>query len=176
MTIQDWTNQKTLPHDLILAKKLVYDSCNLECTQPQPEAESVEYNAYRFCISKKTICYREAKITPTKTGQFVTLWKRNIAGTIEPLDFSDPIDFVIISVRKENKFGQFVFPKAVLLEKGILSTSIKEGKRATRIYPPWDLTTSNQARKTQQWQLEYFLDLNNNEAVSLSAKKLFDIP
>lgn len=175
MTIQDsWINPKTLPHDLILAKELVYDCCNLKCTQPLPETESAEYSAYRFEIDKKTICYREAKITPTKTGQFVTLWKRNISGTIEPFDFSDAINFVIISVRKENNFGQFIFPKAILLEKGIFSTPTKEGKRATRVYPPWDITSSKQAQKTQHWQLDYFLEISEEESTVSRAKELFD--
>ncbi|CAD0005103.1 MepB family protein [Flavobacterium salmonis] len=175
MKIPDsWINLKTFPDDLILTKELVYDYCNLECTQPQPEAESTEYSAYRFEINKKTICYREAKITPTKTGQFVTLWKRNISGTIEPFDFSDTIDFVIISVRKENSFGQFIFPKAILLEKGIFSTATKEGKRATRVYPPWDVTTSKQAQKTQKWQLDYFLEITKDETIDLKAKELRD--
>lgn len=169
-----WSNAKSISNDLILARELIFDRCDLECTQPEPEDESAEYSAYRFEINCKKVCYREAKITPTKTGQFVTLWKRNIYGTIEPFDFSDIIDFVIISVRKENKFGQFIFPKAVLLAKGIFSTATKEGKRATRVYPPWDLTTSKQAQKTQQWQSEYFLELSNNEDLAVRAKKIFD--
>jgi hypothetical protein len=176
MMLEDiWINPKKVSHDLLFVKELIYDCCNLECTQPLPEAESTEYNGYRFEINEKMVCYREAKITPTKTGQFVTLWKRNISGTIEPFDFSDTIDFVIISVRKENNFGQFIFPKAVLLEKGIFSTSTKEGKRATRVYPPWDITTSKQAQKTQQWQLDYFLKISENESIISRAKKLFDI-
>ncbi|MFH6993612.1 MepB family protein [Flavobacterium sp. FlaQc-48] len=157
MTIKNnWNSIELLPKDLIIAKELVYDHCNFDGTQPQPEPESAEYDAYRFDLNEKRICYRMAKITPTKTGQFVTLWKRNATGIIEPFDFSDSIDFVIISVRKDNLFGQFVFPKILLLEKGIFSTLTKEGKRATRVYPPWDETTNKQAQKTQQWQLHYF--------------------
>lgn len=171
---KQWSNTKSISNDLILAKELVFDLCDLKCTQPEPEDESAEYSAYRFEINCKKVCYREAKITPTKTGQFVTLWKRNLSGTIEPFDFSDTIDFVIISVRKENKFGQFIFPKAVLLEKGVFSTATKEGKRATRVYPPWDLTTSKQAQKTQQWQLEYFLGISENEPNLSRVKKIFD--
>ncbi|PXY44260.1 MepB family protein [Flavobacterium hydrophilum] len=170
-----WSNSKSIPNDLILARELIFDRCDLECTQPEPEDESAEYSAYRFEINCKKVCYRESKITPTKTGQFVTLWKRNTSGTIEPFDFSDLIDFVIIRVRKEKKFGQFIFPKAVLLEKGIFSTSAKEGKRATRVYPPWDITTSRQAQKTQQWQLDYFLEIAENESIVSRAKKLFDV-
>ncbi|WP_291287429.1 MepB family protein [Flavobacterium sp.] len=163
MTLKNsWTDLKVLPKDLIIAKELLYDCCNLDVTQPHPEAESSDYDAYRFQFNQKQICYRTAKITPTKTGQFVTLWKRNATGIIEPFDFSDSIDFVIVSVRKDGLFGQFVFPKTVLLEKGIFTTPTKEGKRATRVYPPWDETTSKQAQKTQQWQLNYFHAITPN--------------
>lgn len=90
------------------------------------------------------------------------MWKRNNSGIIEPFDAADLIDFVIISVRKDDLYGQFIFPKSILLAKGIFSTAIKEGKRATRVYPPWDETTSKQAQKTQQWQLDYFHEIFPN--------------
>ncbi len=170
----NWNEQKSIPKDLITAKKLVFDLCDFECTQPVAESESSDYNAFRFQLNKKNICYRMAKITPTKTGQFVTLWKRNSLGIIEPFDFSDEIDLVIISVQKNDLFGQFVFPKAVLLQKGIFSTATKEGKRATRVYPPWDETTSKQAQKTQQWQLEYFYEIAPNVNLN-SFKKIIEL-
>ncbi|MBF4492674.1 MepB family protein [Flavobacterium sp. MR2016-29] len=162
MTIQNNWNELQISKDLLLLKQFIFDSFEFDCTQPQPEAESKEYSAYRFSFNKKNICYREAKITPTKTGQFVTLWKRNKSGIIEPFDFSDEIDFVIVSVRKETLLGQFIFPKNILLQKGIFSTETKEGIRATRVYPPWDVTTSKQAQKTQQWQLHYFYEISPN--------------
>ncbi|MEO7977449.1 MepB family protein [Flavobacterium sp.] len=168
-----WRTAELIPSDLISAKKLIYDICNLQCSQPEAENESTDYSAYRFMINGKSICYRIAKTTPTKNGQFVTLWKRNPSGIIEPFDSSDAIDFVIISVRKENNFGQFIFPKSVLLQKGIFSGPNKEGKRATRVYPPWDVTTSKQALKTQQWQLDYFLDLSDKETIISRTKLLF---
>jgi hypothetical protein len=172
MTIKNnWNDTNSLPKDLIIAKELAYDCCHFEITLPQPESESADYDAYTFHLNGKQICYRTAKITPTKTGQFVTLWKRNKNGTIEPFDFSDSIDFVIISVRKNDLFGQFIFPKSILLEKGIFSTNRKDGKRATRVYPPWNQTTSKQAQKTQQWQLEHFYkitpDLDYNKFKAL---------
>lgn len=161
MTIKNnWKDLKSIPKDLILAKELVYDCCDFEITIPQPENESADYDAYRFYLNQKNICYRTAKITPTKTGQFVTLWKRNNSGIIEPFDTADLIDFVIISVRKDDLYGQFIFPKSILLAKGIFSTATKDGKRATRVYPPWDETTSKQAQKTQQWQLDFFYTIS----------------
>ncbi len=154
-----WSHQKSFPKGLMFAKEVVYDCYDFDCTQPKEEAESADYSAYRFYLNEKHICYREAKITPTKTGQFVTLWKRNIFGIIEPFDDSDDIDFVVIGVTNDFQFGQFIFPKSALLEKGIFSTKTNEGKRAIRVYPPWDETTNAQAQKTQQWQLDYYFEI-----------------
>ncbi|WP_343707425.1 MepB family protein [Flavobacterium sp.] len=160
--------------DLLLSKEIIFDKADLQMTSLQKENESEEYSAFRFQLNNKNICYREAKITPTKTGQFVTLWKRNQKGTIEPFDYSDTIDFVIVTVRKDQNWGQFIFPKKTLLEKGIFSTEKKEGIRATRIYPPWDETTSKQAQKTQKWQLDYFFAFTNQNNVDLNElRKIF---
>lgn len=160
--------------DLVLSKESIFDKADLQMTSLQKESESEEYSAFRFQLNNKNICYREAKITPTKTGQFVTLWKRNQKGTIEPFDYSDTIDFVIVTVRKDQNWGQFIFPKKTLLEKGIFSTAKKEGIRATRVYPPWDETTSKQAQKTQQWQLDYFFAFTNQNNIDLNElRKIF---
>jgi hypothetical protein len=117
-----------------------------------------------------------AKITPTKIGQFVTFWKRSEKGPIEPYAVSDAIDFFIINTKSNDKFGQFIFPKSVLSQQGIISTNLKEGKRGIRVSPPWDLTISKQAQKTQKWQLEYFLEIPLNKSVNLDrAKQLYGI-
>lgn len=158
-------DSNSIPTDLLAAKEHVYEKAGIQLKALQKENESQEYSAFRFLLNDKNICYREAKITPTKTGQFVTLWKRNKSGTIEPFDDSDTIDFVIISVRKDQNWGHFIFPKKIVLEKGIFSTENKEGIRATRVYPPWDEATSKQAQKTQKWQLTYFLQLTNSKQI-----------
>lgn len=123
------------------------------------ETEGKAYNACHFTLEDKMICFRKAKITPTKTGQFVTLWKRNSNKIIAPFDRSDTIDFVVVLVADKNEVGHFIFPSEILFEKGIFSTEIKEGKRAIRIYPPWDFANSKQAIETQKWQLEFFKSL-----------------
>jgi hypothetical protein len=154
------------------AKNLVYNPCNFNCTDPHPQKESTEYFAATFRINDMNIVYRVAKITPTKIGQFVTVWKRNNNGPIEPFHISDNINLFIISTRSENNFGQFIFPKSVLHDKGILSDKFKEGKRAMRVYPPWDETTSKQAKKTQQWQLDYFLEIHEDQPIDLTRAKM----
>lgn len=160
--------------DLSLIQQQVFDTCGFTYTKPIQEIESAEYNACSFTLNDLHVKFRTAKITPTKTGQFVTLWKRLNTGIIAPFEASDSIDLVIISVRKENRFGQFVFPKSVLCAQGILTINGKEGKRGFRVYPPWDETTNKQAIKTQAWQLNYFLDLSNHTSINIDkAKRLY---
>jgi hypothetical protein len=80
----------------------------------------------------------------------------------------------LVSTRKGERFGHFVFPKSALCKHGILTSNGKEGKRAIRVYPPWDETTSIQAMKTQQWQLEYFLEIPLEETTDLMlARQLY---
>lgn len=169
MTTSTWSS--SIHKDLLETKEQLYDACVLECTQPIPEAESADYGAYTFNINKRAVVYRVAKITPTKVGQFVTLWKRSPKGPIAPFEITDDIDLFIVSTRNGSHFGQFIFPKSILHQKGILSDDKKEGKRAIRVYPPWDSTTSKKAQKTQQWQLDYFVALPSDKPVDLDLIK-----
>jgi hypothetical protein len=136
-------------------KTEVYDKIELEISDFKIERESEEYDACQFKLNGRNIISRKAKITPKKVGQFVTFWKRNENGLIEPFNETDQIDFYAVIVRTENEFGQFVFPKSVLIIKGIISTERKEGKRAFRVYPNWDIVKNKQAERTQKWQLDY---------------------
>ena len=62
--------------DLIEAKNRIYNLCRLKYSLLVKEKESAEYGAYTFELAGFSIKYRVAKITPTKIGQFVTLWRR----------------------------------------------------------------------------------------------------
>jgi hypothetical protein len=80
----------------------------------------------------------------------------------------------MIATQKENNFGVFIFPKIILQEKGILSNqgkNKKNGKRGIRVYPIWDKTMNKQAQKTQNWQLNYFLDISENIEIDLQEAK-----
>ncbi len=157
---------------LLETKELLFDKCGFEFSNFEIEKESSAYCACRFEINKLKVLFRSAKITPTKMGQFVTLWKRNIGkNIIEPFEINDNIDLFIINVKTETNFGQFIFPKSVLVEQGII-TNKKEGKRAIRVYPIWDLTESKQAKKTQKWQLDYFLKIPFDETLDINKTKL----
>jgi hypothetical protein len=158
--------------EFIATENLVYKPCRFNYSQPVVEPESAEYGACEFKLNDFMIKFRVAKITPTKTGQFVTLWKRINKGPIQPYDVSDLIDFFVVSVRKDDHFGQFIFPKAVLSEQGVLSTKGQGGKRAIRVYPPWDKDLNRQATKTQQWQLKYFLEIAQDKKIDCAEARL----
>lgn len=175
MNINNNTSINSFHNDLKLAKELVYDKCGFDFTNAILYKESLEYGACTFELNGKKIQYRVAKITPTKTGQFVTIWKRNKEEITTPFDVSDPIYFIIISARKDDNFGQFIFPKSVLFKEGILSGNNKKGKRGIRVYAPWDLTENKQAIKTQQWQIAYFLEIKDNNSIDFDlVEKLFE--
>lgn len=114
--------------DLLATQELVYNPCNLDCSDLIHEPHNADYGAYIFNLNALSIRFRVAKITPTKIGQFVTLWERIGDGPIQPYDISDPADLFVISTRNENHFGQFVFPKAVLGKQDILSNKGEGGK------------------------------------------------
>ena len=151
-----------------IIKKQVYDLCSMSFSDFFINKGSNAYSSCSYTLDNIKIISRTAKITPTKTGQFVTFWKRNSEGITEPYSEFDAFDFLVINVFNDGNLGQFVFSKAVLISKGILYTDKKEGKRGFRVYAPWDVVTSKQAMKTQQWQCEYFLEIPLNGVVDKS--------
>ena len=165
----------SIHYDLKVVKEYVYDKCDFDLTNLKQNLESKEYGACSYMLHGKIIEQRISKITPKKTGQFVTIWKRNKDGITEPFDNSDNLDFVIITARNDDNFGQFIFPKSVLADNGIINRNGKIGKRGIRVYPPWDTPTSKQAKNTQIWQLNYFLIIKKDNSTNLDLiKKLLN--
>ncbi|MEJ8661156.1 MepB family protein [Streptomyces sp. MS1.AVA.4] len=157
---ESWSDTTPAHSDLLAAKALVYDPCGFTCSQPVPEPESAEYAAHAFTLDGRSVRFRAARTTPTKIGQFVTVWKRSPGGPIQPFDAADPVDLFVISSRDHQHFGQFVFPVDALRRRGVVSVNGSGGKRAFRVYPPWVTTTNRQAGSTQAWQLDHFLRLD----------------
>ena len=158
------------------AQNNIYAKCGLKFENFSPEDESSEYYAHTFTIKDKKGLFRIAKKTPTKSGWFVTIWKRGSDNIIAPYNESDSIDFVVIAVSDGNNVGEFVFSKTILTKKNIFGANGKEGKRAIRVYAPWDKTTSTQAAKTQKWQGQFFVDLNSSCSEStLKIKNLYSL-
>jgi len=160
-----------MPYELQIANAMIYQPCGLAIHSIIPEAESRDYNAHTFFINNSFVHYRSAKITPTKAGQFVTLWKRNADGPIQPLSAADAFDLCIIATQHANHFGQFIFTKDILSKHGILASTLRDGKRGFRVYLPWDAGLNKQAQKTQQWQLNHFIDLSADQQPDLLKAK-----
>ncbi|MFJ2936691.1 MepB family protein [Streptomyces sp. NPDC087219] len=146
--------------DLLATRALVFEPCGLACSQTVPEPESADYAAHALTVGGRSVRFRVARTTPTKVGQFVTVWKRTPAGPIAPFDTADGIDLVVVSCRDDQeagRFGQFVFPVGALRRHGVVSENGAGGKRGFRVYPPWVTTTNSQAARTQTWQRDHFL-------------------
>lgn len=159
---------------VISAQNSLYSLCDFKINNLIVENESAEYYAHTFYLKSKHIKFRIAKKTPTKDGQFVAMWKRMADNKIRPYDKSDQIDLFIINILYKNNIGQFIFPQSILLEKNIFSINNNGGKRAIRIYSPWDYPNSKQATKTKNWQSEYFVDITSPNYVEIERiKKLY---
>lgn len=170
-----WSHTDTIHQELIDVKDRVYNPLGFKCSEPVMEPESSEYVAYKFDLNNYSVRFRVAKITPIKIGQFVTLWKRLGKGPTQPYDSSDQVDFFVINTRKGDYCGQFIFPKSVLCQYDVFSINGEGGKRAIRIYPPWDIAVNRQAQKSQKWQLKYFLEIPKNGEIDVArAKFLYD--
>ena len=169
-------NSESFQTDLQLAEKLLYNECGFQLQHLVWNSESANYAACSFELNIYKIQFRVANITPTKIGQFVAIWKRNNKGITAPFDVTDSLDFLIISVRESESFGQFIFPKSVLIAKGIVSQNEKGGKRGIRVYAPWNKPENKQAIKTQAWQINYFVEIRENSPVDFElVKRIFSI-
>lgn len=146
--------------ELQLCNELVFLPLGFKISKIQREVESTQYCACAFSLNGAQCRFRVGKVTPKKVGFFATLWKRSEAGPIAPFDRDDPVDLSIFYVCDKERMGLFVFSKALLIKKGVISKGGVGGKRALRLYPSWSVPTNEQARKSQIWQCESFLDID----------------
>ncbi|HEX7870118.1 MAG TPA: MepB family protein [Chryseobacterium sp.] len=146
----------------------IFSKLNLIISHLQPDSECEEYFGHSFQLNHLSIKFRKAKITPKKIGQFVTVWKRNPESKqTEPFTSEDPFDFYIIFCEQGEKLGFFFFSKQILIQKNILTTLSKDGKRGFRVYSIWDSPENKQAIKTQNWQKDFFIDFDNKQFLEL---------
>ncbi|MCG3873817.1 MepB family protein [Psychrobacter sp. Ps7] len=141
--------------------EIIYKPNQLIIASTKEEQQNSEYAAGTFelmnQLAAKTVRFRVAKQTPSKIGQFVTFWEKDSKGINQPFQYDSSPDLLVITTFKDNHtLGQFVFPKNVLLRHNILQSHFTKGKMAIRVYPSWDKPISNTAKKTQDWQLDYF--------------------
>lgn len=140
----------------------IFSKLNVIICQIQPDSECEEYFGNNFQLNQFSIKFRKAKITPKKIGQFVTLWTRNPESKqTEPFSSKDPFDFYMIFCDTDYKSGFFFFSQQILVQKNILTTLSKDGKRGFRVYPTWDSPENKQAKKNQNWQKDFFIDFSD---------------
>ena len=147
---------------LSYVNKMIYEPNELTVKWVQEEKQNSKYGAGTFGLSSRTVRFRVANITPPKVGQFVAIWEKDVSNKNQPYTYVETPDLlVIITFKNANKFGQFIFPKEILFKQNILRSSSTKGKMAIRVYSSWDKPTSEQAMKTQKWQLPYFVDMSD---------------
>lgn len=148
--------------------KMIYEPNNITVKSVQEEKQNSKYGAGTFQLNRRTVRFRVAHTTPAKAGQFAAFWEKDVTNKNQPYLYEDAPDLLVITVFKnEKEFGQFVFPKELLLKKDILKSASTKGKMAIRVYPVWDSPDSKQAMKTQKWQLPYFVDMSNQKSLPL---------
>ncbi|GLF92388.1 mep operon protein MepB [Bacillus safensis] len=151
---------------LTYVNKMFYEPNHLSLKAVREEVQNSDYGAGLFQLNSKSIRFRVAKITPTKIGQFVAFWEKDEENKNQPFSYEKATDLLVINTfTSGNDFGQFVFPKEVLVKHNILKTDTTKGKMAIRVYPSWENPASKQAIETQKWQLEYFVGMNNTDSL-----------
>lgn len=101
---------------------------------------------------------RTARITPTKPGAFVAIWRRSSTGETAPFTADDGRGLLVF-VLDQGKRGFFRFSAEHLADLGVTASASRLGKRGFRVYPPWCVDLNRQAIRTQSLQLPAWADL-----------------
>lgn len=166
----------SMPNSFRLLQEQFLTPLGKTATNIEREEESAEYGAVRFTMDGQICLYRQAKHTPKKIGQFVTLWKRlKPSSEIVPFDCEDGIGRVIIFADEHPRFGVFVFQRQQLVTKDIFSKQSEGGRRAFRVYPPWTIPVTVQAKRSKLWQCAHFVELTLIEQGREHLGKIFSV-
>lgn len=161
--VQTWLTVNFIPAGYCITKNAELDII----------PENSKYHALNFELNEFNIVYRKGNNTPDRPGAFVTVWKRPISGESnnnKPIALtSDELDYLFVYVENDVKYGVFIFPITLLINKGIVSSLGKKGKTGFRVFPPWTedrgsvgmKVFSESGKKTQQWQKNYFVEIDN---------------
>ncbi|MEV7972171.1 MepB family protein [Cellulomonas sp. NPDC089187] len=118
----------------------------------RPEAQSSDYQAGLAAIDGEDWRIRTARVTPTKPGAFVAVWRRAADGGTEPFPASDPVAGLLVLVEDDDRFGAFRFTASHLASLGVTSGPGRPGLRGFRVYPSWCEGLNPQATRTQAAQ------------------------
>ncbi|QIL46533.1 MepB family protein [Vagococcus coleopterorum] len=127
----------------------------------QIESQNSEYEGCWFDLNGKTYRSRLAKKTPTKAGYFVVAWEKDRENVNQAYNFESAKDYLVINIIDNDLRGQFLFPKEILIKKGIIKTEEQKGKMGFRVYLPTEQDLNKTATQTQRWQKAYYTDVNS---------------
>ena len=122
------------------------------------EKYNQDYEALTFSFKEETYQSRLAKKTPTKAGYFVTCWTKDENNCNQPYSKEAFADYLMIIVIDEELSGYFLFPRELLVEKGILTTFEHKGKMAFRVYPRGGNHGKKTEGKTQRGKGKWLLE------------------
>jgi hypothetical protein len=157
---------------LILVKNIIRNNFAVLIDNIVEEEQNLEYEGFSFSIKKKRFRSRKAKKTLKKKGYFVAFWEKDSNNVNKPYDEETSPEKLVINIIDNDKIGQFIFPKKILVDKKILTSVDSKGKMAIRIYPSWCDNLNYNAVSTQKWQLDYFIDLSD-QYDQLNLEKLY---
>lgn len=124
------------------------------------EAQGSDYESGRVNTESGIWRVRTARITPTKPGAFVAVWRRGSDGETEPFDMSDECSGLVVFVEDGERFGVFTFSREQLVVLGIIRSDHSPGKRGFRVYPSWCTDLNARAQRTQRAHVAAFADLS----------------
>ncbi len=142
-----------------LLENFIFSPFNLEIDDFKEEKQNREYEGFTFSINEQLFRSRLARKTPKKKGYFVAFWEKDEYNNNQPYLYNNSPSKIIISVIDGEKKGIFIFPRLVLLDKKILKTDKQKGKMTIRVYPTWEMELNDSAKREQNWQKNYFIDL-----------------
>lgn len=138
-----------------------------------PEPDNAAYSAAILTVGDVRLRVREARVTPTKPGAFVSVWRRSPHGGAEPFPAADAVAGLLVLVADSPLAGVFHFTPEHLAALGVTSTPTTPGKRGFRVYPPWCDGLNPQASRTQRAQAAAFINLTDGER-TLTPSQLLD--
>lgn len=121
-----------------------------------PDETNLDYAGRIARIGPDVWRVRTARITPTKPGAFVSVWRRAADGGTEPFPSDEDLAGLLVFVEDGDE-GVFRFTADHLLRLGITSGARASGKRGFRVYPPWVGDLNPQALRTQRAQAPAFI-------------------
>ncbi|MGG5170641.1 MepB family protein [Pseudarthrobacter sp. J1738] len=123
------------------------------------EEQNSDYESGVASFGNESWRIRTARITPTKPGAFVAVWKRGTDGVTRPFTVDESLSGLLIFVEDQGRFGVFKFTPEHLSSLGYASSERHAGKRGIRLYPSWCADLNPQASRTQRAQAKAFVEL-----------------